>query len=172
MPRTKITAPPPPRQVPATGPAALIRKGNLPPNVLNALADLVAVAAELDQRGMQIPTVLAAGFEAVLFQLRMPADEPKTQLMTVRVVDRSERGAINTIRTITIPATCPTCGGPRGEAQPFTWTEDGEDYTADIWKNRCGHGEGHQALLVEGRRYAELVDVEGDMPLSWISGLR
>ncbi|WP_143657807.1 hypothetical protein [Embleya scabrispora] len=78
--------------------------------------------------------------------------------MTVRVIDHSRWGTsapYPAIRTVTIAAVCPQCGGPRGEAQHHRFNADGEWLSCDRWKNPCGHVDMYDAVLVEARRAVE-----------------
>lgn len=50
---------------------------------------------------------------------------------------------------VNIAASCPICGGPRGEAEEFTFLEDGEFFTVDRWTNLCGHLDRYDAVFAE-----------------------
>ena len=75
--------------------------------------------------------------------------------MTVRVRDRegeSPWGVGPTsplVRQVTISATCPTCGGPRGEPRNLNSCDDGAYYSVDVWSNPCGHVGMYTAVLRE-----------------------
>lgn len=79
-----------------------------------------------------------------------------TPTMTVKVRD-SRTEAANwghgrggpIVRTVTIPAVCPVCGGPRGEVQGHNACEDGEYFHINVWFNDCGHVDLYDAVLVE-----------------------
>ena len=43
------------------------------------------------------------------------------------------------VRTVTIPASCPTCGGVRGIPSMHRQYEGGEWFLVDVWTNPCGH---------------------------------
>ena len=77
--------------------------------------------------------------------------------MTVRVIDRGKSRSYTgvTVRTVTIPATCPTCGGPRGEPRNHNQCEDGDWLSVDVWKNPCGHVDSYTDVLAEARTAAE-----------------
>lgn len=84
---------------------------------------------------------------------------PKQQTaatMTVRVRDDAAeqaawgRGPFSpVIRTVTIDATCPQCGGPRGPVKPQNQHEDGVWFNVDTWTNPCGHHDWYHAVLAE-----------------------
>lgn len=65
--------------------------------------------------------------------------------MTVRVRDRASEKPWGVgftdpcVRTVTISAACPKCGGERGEPRNLNQAEDGAYYSVDIWTNPCGH---------------------------------
>jgi hypothetical protein len=73
--------------------------------------------------------------------------------MTVRCIWRGDGpGYIGAfIRTVTIKAICPQCGGPRGEPKPHRFCEDGEWLTCDVWQNPCDHIDMYSAVLAEAR---------------------
>lgn len=78
--------------------------------------------------------------------------------MTVTVRDRSRESNYYYgpfFATVTIPRTCPVCGGPRGNPVRRTFAEDGAFYTVDQWENPCGHIDMYADVIEEGRRYAE-----------------
>jgi hypothetical protein len=81
--------------------------------------------------------------------------------MTVRVVDRGTSRSYTgvNIRTVTIPAVCPKCGGPRGGKYPHNFCEDGEWMNCDRWDNPCGHTDYYSAVLEEARREAKYVTI-------------
>ncbi len=58
------------------------------------------------------------------------------------------------ISAVTIAATCPECGGPRGEATRHSRTVDGVLYSVDQWTNECGHVDYYSAVLAEARAEA------------------
>jgi hypothetical protein len=77
--------------------------------------------------------------------------------MNVRVRDRATEAATwgkpgyhITLRTVTIPDTCPVCGGPRGEPKATSYHEDGETFSVDVWENACGHIDSYADVLREG----------------------
>lgn len=75
---------------------------------------------------------------------RLPAPET----MTVRVADRRHDPVGHaTIRTLTIPATCPVCGGPRGLPYNHNFCDDGDWKACDRWDNPCGHHDAYDGLL-------------------------
>ena len=76
--------------------------------------------------------------------------------MRVTIVDRSAMlpwGAPGpgrvVLRTVEIPDTCPVCGGPRGKPVRRPFCEDGEHYSADCWRNPCGHVDTYVYVLRE-----------------------
>lgn len=79
---------------------------------------------------------------------------PKTT-MTVTIRDRSREAPWGSgpnspcIRTVEIAATCPRCGGPRGEPQPLPTYDDGCRYVVDTWSNPCGHIDLYEAVVTE-----------------------
>lgn len=88
-------------------------------------------------------------------------DGPRT--LTVRICDRGAgRDYVGvTIRTVTIPANCPVCGGPRGvdadgnaTVRNHNFSEDGDWYSVDRWSNPCGHSDMYADVLREARAYA------------------
>jgi rRNA maturation protein Nop10 len=83
--------------------------------------------------------------------------------MTYRVCDRGTGREYVGVRIVTVEvaAECPRCGGPRGEAVPSRFPEDGDWYVVDRWKNACGHIDSYSAVLAEYRkRMAELEHAE------------
>ncbi|MEV0149059.1 MULTISPECIES: hypothetical protein [unclassified Nonomuraea] len=91
--------------------------------------------------------------------------EPPTdvQTMTVRVRDRSAEspwgsGPTNpVVRTVTIPATCPQCGGTRGVPTNLNQCEDGAHYSVDVWTNPCGHADYYAAVVKEAAEFGAAV---------------
>lgn len=80
-------------------------------------------------------------------------DTDTVATLTVRVADRRHSPVGHaTIRTITIAATCPRCGGPRGEPRPHNFYDDGEWLVTDCWDNPCGHVDMYNAVLAEAER--------------------
>jgi hypothetical protein len=86
---------------------------------------------------------------------RLVHDTPPAPTMIVRVRDeRSEApwgvGLLNPlVRAVTIVATCPVCGGPRGPAGNRNQYDDGAHYSSDVWFNPCGHVDRYAAVLIE-----------------------
>lgn len=79
-----------------------------------------------------------------------------TRTMTVTVFDRAEeertwgtRAGGPILRTVTVPATCPRCGGPRGDVREQRQHDDGEWVSVSRWENPCGHVDGYRAVLAE-----------------------
>ncbi|MFJ7592461.1 hypothetical protein ACIQZO_34850 [Streptomyces sp. NPDC097617] len=91
-----------------------------------------------------------------------PNLEPRPLTMTYRVCDRGSSSGYTGVGivTITVAASCPECGGPRGRAVPYRFCEDGEWYTVDRWTNPCGHLDAYAAVLTEHRRLQDERDVE------------
>lgn len=70
--------------------------------------------------------------------------------MTVRVADRRHSPVGHaTIRTVTIAAVCPTCGGPRGVPYNHNFADDGAYLSCDRWDNPCGHIDYYNQVLIE-----------------------
>ncbi|WP_199570609.1 hypothetical protein [Streptomyces murinus] len=93
----------------------------------------------------------------------LPKPEPRPATMTYRVCDRGSGSEYVGVRvvTVTVGAECPVCGGPRGEAAPHRFHEDGDWYVVDKWKNRCGHTDMYADVLAEHRkRQAQLEEAE------------
>ncbi|MBT2453331.1 hypothetical protein [Streptomyces sp. ISL-86] len=88
--------------------------------------------------------------------------KPRPESMTYRVCDRGSGREYVGVRvvTATVAAECPTCGGPRGEATPFRFCEDGEWYDVSRWTNPCGHVDMYAAILREHRRRQEALEAE------------
>lgn len=90
---------------------------------------------------------------------------PLPQSMTVRVPDKSRQAG--PVAEVEIPARCPQCGGPRGEARRKSFLRDGVRHTRDTWTNSCGHKDDDRAVLREARRglerpgYRTIEPVEG-----------
>ena len=84
-----------------------------------------------------------------------PAVPELPQTMTVRVCDLGPGpdwvGV--SVTTVTVPAFCPSCGGPRGAdtIKPSRFQEDGDWYVVDGWRNPCGHLDMYAAVLREAR---------------------
>lgn len=53
--------------------------------------------------------------------------------------------------SIKISATCPRCGGKRGDPYPHRFYEDGEWFTVDRWDNPCGHIDKYFAAYKEAK---------------------
>ncbi|MEU9208477.1 hypothetical protein AB0D27_11120 [Streptomyces sp. NPDC048415] len=119
-------------------------------------ADSITVAGEFGALRETLRQVLAALDVDDAKAAPDPQDRPET--MTVRVCDRgSGRDYVGvTIRTITIPAVCPVCGGPRGvdTLRSERLPEDGESYTVSRWDNPCGHVDLYADVLREARAYS------------------
>jgi len=119
-------------------------------------ADSFAVAGAFGAVCEGLRQVLAALDE----QDSKPAPETDTppQSMTVRICDRGTgRDYVGvTIRSVTVPAVCPVCGGPRGmdTVRSHRFCEDGEWYNVDRWTNPCGHTDMYADVLREARAYA------------------
>jgi hypothetical protein len=100
-------------------------------------------------RGLSIRTVHAARC-CELFAAARPAEAKRTAMMTVRVPDRRHSPVGHaTIREVTIAATCPVCGGPRGVPFNHNFSDDGEWMACDRWANPCGHLDTYEAVLIE-----------------------
>jgi hypothetical protein len=69
--------------------------------------------------------------------------------MTVDVIKRTNGGWDLRIVSVTIPDTCPKCGGKRGEPWAHRFHEDGRWYTCSRWDNPCGHIDMYSDVLRE-----------------------
>lgn len=80
-----------------------------------------------------------------------------TAVRTVWIPASDQHEGFHSIR-VTLPWTCPQCGGPRGE--PFkTISYDGSRRLGcDGWKNACGHVDGYADVRAEARALAEADD--------------
>lgn len=78
-----------------------------------------------------------------------------TATMTVRIRDRAAEAPWGSgpnrpvIRTVTIAATCPRCGGPRGTPRNLNQHDDGEWYSTHVWDNPCGHVDAYADVAKE-----------------------
>lgn len=81
-------------------------------------------------------------------------DLPEHLTMRVRVVSRGTGRSYEGVRihTVTIQNRCPKCLGPRGEATPYRFCEDGAWYTCDRWDNPCGHVDMYGDVLAEAQQ--------------------
>lgn len=87
-----------------------------------------------------------------------PNEQDTTETMRVRVRDHAAedaawgRGLFNpVIRTVTIDAACPKCGGPRGPVVPANQHEDGVWFNVDTWVNPCGHRDMYRDVITEAK---------------------
>ncbi|WP_406168989.1 hypothetical protein [Streptomyces sp. NBC_00996] len=119
-------------------------------------ADSLTVAGEFGAVRESLRQVLAA-LDADDAQ-EAPEPDDALATMTVRVCDRGTGPSYVgvTIRTVTVPAVCPVCGGPRGvdSLRSEQLPEDGEWYTVSRWENPCGHVDLYADVLREARAYA------------------
>lgn len=72
--------------------------------------------------------------------------------MTVRIrVPDAHAGyhAPPQVRTVTITARCPTCGGQRGTPERRQRTRAGVTYEVHEWTNSCGHIDFYSMVLAE-----------------------
>lgn len=87
------------------------------------------------------------------------AQRPATMTVTIR--DRSREapwgyGLTSPVtRKVTISATCPKCGGPRGEPKGRNSCDDGAFYWVQTWSNPCGHVDMYDAVVREAATLAE-----------------
>lgn len=90
----------------------------------------------------------------------LPTVEPRPASMTYRVIDRGDGPGYTGVRIVTVVVLpeCPRCGGPRGDAEPHRFCEDGEWYSVDKWANACGHVDMYAAVLAEHRKRALLIE--------------
>lgn len=58
------------------------------------------------------------------------------------------------ILTVTVPARCPQCGGPRGTdtIRRHVFRADGETHSVDVWSNPCGHVDLYDEVVRESQR--------------------
>lgn len=102
----------------------------------------------------QLFTVDDAAHQALRFVRRIGANVT-AETMTVRVRNHDAEppwGSGPTspvVSTITISATCPVCGGQRGEARSSNQSEDGTHFAVDVWENPCGHVDYYVSVLAE-----------------------
>lgn len=82
---------------------------------------------------------------------RIVRDVPRAPVMTVNVSNRGQGRSYQGvwITTVTIVATCPHCGGPRGPKRNGRIIEDGWRYQVDNWDNPCGHVDMFEDVLIE-----------------------
>lgn len=82
-------------------------------------------------------------------------DPQPADTMTVTVRDRASEAPWGSgrctpvLRTITIPAFCPDCGGRRGSPRGVNQCDDGEWYWVQIWENPCGHVDLYSRVIQE-----------------------
>ena len=84
--------------------------------------------------------------------------------LRVRVIDRAlerklwgtpgYRSILDVLKVVEISATCPRCGGPRGEVRTERACEDGQWYDVSRWENPCGHLDLYADVLREAGRAA------------------
>ena len=84
--------------------------------------------------------------------------------LRVRVIDRAlqrklwgtpgYRSILDVLRVVEISATCPRCGGSRGEVRTERSCEDGQWYDVSRWENPCGHLDLYADVLREAGRAA------------------
>ncbi len=70
--------------------------------------------------------------------------------MSVRVAEFID--GLGYVREVTIEATCPRCGGPRGwpKTQMMSMGRSGRDRReVDCWSNPCGHVDAFDLVLAE-----------------------
>lgn len=91
----------------------------------------------------------------------LPQVEPRPSSMRYRVADRGSGREYVGVRivTVTIAPECPRCGGPRGEATPFRFCDDGEWFVVDRWTNNCGHEDKYTDVLAEYRKHLAALEV-------------
>ena len=91
------------------------------------------------------------------------------RMMTVKVRDNAAEGRLwgtswngtAIIRTVTIRAVCPKCGGPRGEPQGLNFHVDGDWHHVNTWTNPCGHVDMYESVIIEAARLAAETTVDG-----------
>lgn len=121
-----------------------------------AVGEVLATHDRLVERGERFPLDLSAAIEQLRQAARLETPLVLPQLMTVRVLDRS--GAVTAPRTVTIPAVCPACGGPRStDLTEAASMVHGMVMRFDCWSNPCGHVDKPAAVLMEANRFHQLV---------------
>lgn len=78
-------------------------------------------------------------------------------LMTVRVQHDGTHLTYGRepVVTVTVPARCPACGGPRGTDTIRPWTfsnRDGGTFVVERWENPCGHVDEDHDVISEALR--------------------
>jgi hypothetical protein len=73
---------------------------------------------------------------------------------TVTIPAGEQHEGLHSMR-VTLPWTCPQCGGPRGEPFETTSYDGSRRLGCDGWKNPCGHVDGYAAVRQEARALAE-----------------
>lgn len=123
--------------------------------VFTAVGEIIAIHDRLLERGGRVPVALSAAVEQLRQAVRLDP-LPVPALMNVRVLDRGN--PVTAVRTVTVPAVCPSCDGPRGRelVELHSWVH-GISMTYDGWVNPCGHVDTNDAVLVEARRFNDIV---------------
>lgn len=125
-----------------------------------AVGEVLTIHDRLINRGVLMPVALTAAVEQLRQAVRLESSLPQqVPLMNVRVLDRGDSvTSIAAVRTVTIPAICPRCSGPRSQdlVELHSWIH-GIEMVYDQWVNPCGHVDSYAAVLVEARRFNELV---------------
>ncbi|MFI6296755.1 hypothetical protein ACIBEJ_34555 [Nonomuraea sp. NPDC050790] len=88
--------------------------------------------------------------------MERPTGIPAGATMTVRVRDSlAEHWQDATFKpqvvTITVPAICTVCGGPRGEVREHQAAVNDHPYIVDVWDNACGHVDMYEDVIQEAR---------------------
>lgn len=152
------------------GPAverAISNPGQWTPAAVYTCLDGAQAAARRIAAALRMPSYNPAGaFEAyaalcadgaatwVRYVMGVEELGPRPTTVTYRVCDRGTSTGYEGVRivSVTVPATCPQCGGPRGAARSHRFHEDGDWFYADMWDNACGHVDMYDAVLAEHRR--------------------
>lgn len=122
-----------------------------------AISEVLVIHDRLADRGVNPPVALSAAIEHLRQAVRLEAPfKPSVPLMNIRVLDRS--GPVTVTRTVTVPAICPRCGGPRGqELVELVSYVHGIAMRHDRWTNPCGHVDTATELLSEAARFDAIV---------------
>lgn len=84
------------------------------------------------------------------------AEQATVATRTVTIPGSEQHNGLHSIR-VTLPWTCPQCGGPRGEPFPGISYDGSRQLNCDRWQNACGHVDLYSAV----RREAAAAGVPG-----------
>ncbi|MFD6935306.1 hypothetical protein ACFWAP_03990 [Streptomyces goshikiensis] len=99
----------------------------------------------------------------------VPDLKPRPESMTYQVCDRGSGREYVGVRivSVTVAAECPECGGPRGEATPFRFCEDGKWHTVSRWSNPCGHVDMYASILREHHQRVARQEEQEQKDAAW-----